>query len=338
MKSQITVSACYNVKSGYNTILKTVLEQTKSFSIRPRSYSMVSSEFVKYFEHIKYEKELCDLCIMPPCNLIDITHPIFHIIPHKNRILFTMWESTRTSDIFIDQLNKMKCVIVPNKWNCINFQNQGCIVPIHIVPLFADVELFNYTQPSNNDCFVFGVANNDPRKRMYDVIKCFINAFPNEKNVKLKIKSTTPLDFRFTDSRIDISESFFTQYELKNWYGSIDVFVSGVSAEGWGLMQHESMLCGRPVVATKYAGLSEFINETNSYCLNYTEEKSSGYWETAGGKWSKYDDNHLIETLRYCYNNRSDVVSKGLTAHNDMSKYTEDVFIKNIETIIINSL
>jgi len=332
----ITLSSVYNFKSGYKTILQTLLEYLplNNISIRSRSYSSIDKEFEKYFNNISYVKEDCDLLLLTPCCEIDNTHPLFFISPHKCRLFFTMWESTRTSDIFIDQLNKNKAIIVPNKWNKYNFQNQGCEVPVHVVPLFVDTNIFNYTLPNQSDTFVFGTANNDPRKRLYETIKCFLKAFPNEKDVILKIKSNEKLPFKFLDNRIKITTENYNNIQLKNWYTSLDVFVSGVSAEGWGLHQHESMACGRPVIAANYAGLNEFMTEQNGFCLNYKEVESEGNWKVPGGKWSKYDEDHMIETMRYCYNNRDVVEKKGVLASKNVSSLNIPNFIHNILNLI----
>jgi len=331
----ITLSSCYNFESGYQTILQTLLDvlPLSSCNIRPRSLSIILPIFKKYFENISYNKEDCDLMLTTPCNQIDIINPLFHIAPHRCRLFYTMWESTRVSDIFVDQLNKTKAVMVPNDWNRVNFQNQGCEVPIHVVPLFVDTSLYNYTPPIDSDVFVFGVANDDPRKRLYETIRCFLKAFPNKKDVVLKVKTSNG-SLKFSDDRIHVVNAKLTKRQLKDWYCKNDVFVSGVSAEGWGLMQHESMACGRPVVAAAYAGLAEFMTCDNSFCLDYAEVPSTDFWETPGGKWSKYDEDHMIETMRYCYNNRDVVKQKGILASKDVSELNVQNFIFNIITLI----
>ena len=245
-----------------------------------------------------------------------------------------MWESSKVGDIFIEQLNKNKAVIVPNKWNKINFERQGCDVPIHVVPLFVDDKCFNYSPQLTNNTFVFGAANNDPRKRLYDTIKCFLKAFPKETDVILKIKTNTQLPFKFIDDRIHITTEYYNKYQLKEWYDSLNVFVSGVSAEGWGLHQHESMACGRPVIAASYAGLNEFLNDDNGFCLMYNEVPSGGSWQIPGGKWSKYNDEHMIETMRYCYQHRDVVANKGVIASRDACRLNTTHFINNITSLI----
>jgi glycosyltransferase involved in cell wall biosynthesis len=333
----VTISSVYNFESGYNVLLKGLLDNLpkNNYSIRPRSYSKVTSDFQRYFENVVYRKEDCNLLLLPPCNQIDSVHPLFNIVPAKNTIFFTMWESSRFTDIFIDKSNTMQAMIVPNKWNKQSLELQGCNVPIHIVPLFIDDKVFNYQEPIVQNKFIFGTANDDPRKRVNETIKCFIKAFPKEKDVVLKVKlSKNSIINKFTDDRIKIITDSYSQRQLVDFYASLNVFVSGVSSEGWGLHQHESMACGRPVIAACYAGLAEFMTEENSFCLKYNEVPSTDYWETPGGKWSKYDEDHMIETMRYCYNNSSSVFQKGIIASENVSRFNVANFISDISSVI----
>ena len=334
--NMLTLTSGYNVVSGYATILDALLEhfQNKNIKYRPRSLTDVSEYFLKYFENIESFKEQCDLLLFPSCANFNFCNPLFHLNSHSNRLFFTMWESTRIGDLIIDKYNNNKALIVPNNWNKINFLNQGCTVPIHVVPLFIDTEIFNYAPPIDSDVFVFGTANDDPRKRLEQTIHCFLKAFPDKKDVKLKVKVNGSTKLKYVDSRIEICDTNLTKHQLKNWYHSLNVFVSGVSAEGWGLMQHESMACGRPVVAACYAGLAEFMNKDNSFCLNYKEVPSEGFWKVPGGKWSQYDESNMIETMRYCYNNPNVVVQKGVLASQNTSLLTKNFFIDNIINLI----
>ena len=111
---------------------------------------------------------------------------------------------------------------------------------------------------------------------------------------------------------------------MAGWYASLDCFVSIASAEGWGLMQHEAMPCGTAVIAPLYAGLPEFMNQENCYPVKYKEILADvSPWDiTAGGLWSKYDEDHLIESMRHCYYNRKEVHKRGKLAAEQVKKLT----------------
>jgi len=337
MSNRLSISSEYNYKSGYDTVLTTILEECIRLGVIlvPRYYSKPFEKYSNYFKNdLNKDGTEKELLIYPSFNYLNLSHPLTHIINGKNKNYFTMWESTRIGDFFIDKINTIDHIIVPNKWNKQTFENQGCVSKISVVNLGIDTNIFNYTKPKNDDVFVFGTGNNDPRKRLFDVIKCFIKAFPNEKDVRLSIKISEPFPQKFSDNRIIFNSDSFSKQKLKDWYCDNDVFVSGVSAEGWGLMQHESMACGRPVIAANYGGLKEFMTSENSFCLDYKEVESTGFWEFPGAKWSKYDEEHMIETMRYCYNNRIDVKEKGQLASVDVCKLSSEMFVKNLLNIL----
>jgi len=332
----LILSSNFNFKSGYKVILDCLLEYCfKDFNLNKKCYSEINPEYEKYFEDLPPAKDCLELILAPPCNGLNESNFFYRLAPNKNRIIFTMWESTRIYDIFIEIANQQRAIIVPNQWNKDNFIRQGVTVPIHVVPLFVN-EFFNYSTPLDKDSFVFGSANGDPRKRIKDIYSCFVKAFPFEKDVKLNLKlserdGSIP---KFTDTRVNISKKNFSINELKDWYVENDIFISCSAAEGWGLMQHESMACGRPVIAARYAGLSEFMTEENSFPVNYSEVPSEGYWKNPGGKWSKYNKEHMIETMRYCYNNPDRVKDKGVLASEGAVKMSKLQFKKNLINVL----
>lgn len=333
MSNRLLLTSEYNFVSGYNILLSTILEESlkKNIVVIPKYYNKPSDKFKYYFDNIPNrdgtEKELL---LFPAFTYPDNYHPLLHIFNGKNKSLFTMWESSRIGDFFIDKINTFDQIIVPNKWNKQTFEEQGCNSKISVVNLGIDTDIFNYTEPNNNDTFTFGTGNDDPRKRLPEVIKCFIKAFPNEKDVRLSIKISNQILQKFTDNRISFNTQNLTKQQLKTWYCLNDVFVSAVSAEGWGLMQHESMACGRPVIVANYGGLKEFVTIENSFCLRYMETESTGCWEFPGARWSKYDEEHMIETMRYCYNNRDKVIQKGILASKDACRLSKELFIESL--------
>lgn len=337
MINRLLLSSQYNFESGYNILLSTILDECikRNIVVIPKFYSKPSEKFKYYFNNIQKlngtEKELL---LFSSFNYPDLQHPLTHLFNGKNKTLFTMWESSKIGDFYIEKINMFDQIIVPNKWNKQTFEEQGCKSEIKVINLGIDTKLYSYTEPSDRDLFIFGTGNDDPRKRLPEVIKCFIKAFPNEKDVRLSVKITNQYPYKFSDNRIQFVTRNLTKDELKQWYCNNDVFVSAVSAEGWGLMQHESMACGRPVIVANYGGLKEFVTLENSFCLRYIEVDATGCWEYPDAKWSRYDEDHMIETMRYCYNNKDKTKEKGIIASKDVCKLSNDLFIENLLSVL----
>jgi glycosyltransferase involved in cell wall biosynthesis len=241
-----------------------------------------------------------------------------------------MFESTNLGFDFIDELNKQGKILVPSYWNKVNFERQGVTVPVKVLPLFAD-PIFNPLNKTFSDLFVFGTVNGEPRKRIDRIISCFRQAFPTNKDVRLVIK-INPTDNKFAnvDNRINIINQTLTENDMVKLYNMFDVYVSAVSAEGWGFCQIEAMSCGVPVIATKYAGLEEFLNENNGFCLPHKEVPSTGYWTVPGGKWSDFSNDDMVEAMRVCYNNRDILKSKGLLAVEKAKEFSLERFFNSL--------
>ena len=334
----ITLSSFYNFTSGYSEILKVLSEELchYEYEVIPRTYSSVASDYLKYFDKRLIIKSSClDFSLISLIDNISDTNPLIHIRFDRPRILYTMWESTRINDLLIEILNKFNCIIVPNHYNKTNLINQGCTARIEVVPLFCNTDHYVYKSHYERDEFVFGISNEDYRKRLIKIQNCFIKAFPKNQKIKLTVKTTNSIQqTKYINNNITYINKKYTIDELRNWYYDLDVYVSGVTCEGWGMMQQESMCCGRPIIFTNYGGLKEFANEKNSFEVKYEEVFAEGCWGNSGGKWSEFDEDDMIEKMLYCYNHRDEVVEKGGLASKDASQFTKQRFLKKIDEII----
>lgn len=334
---KITLSSTFNFESGYEEILKTLLEDLPlyNYGIIPRSYSTINPKFRKYFENNEFFKSNVDLLLLNIVNEFGVGNPYLHLQFDRPRILYTMWESTRLNDLLIEIINKFNCIIVPNEYNKFNLINQGCTTRIEVVPLFCDTKHYVYKTPNNKDEFVFGISNEDFRKKLDKIQNCFIKAFSKNKNVKLKVKTINQSHLnKFINSNITYVNKKYSSSELRDWYYDLDVYISGVTCEGWGMMQQESMCCGRPIIFTNYGGLKEFVNKNNGFEVKYQEVFAESCWGNSAGKWSEFDENDMIEKMLYVYNNRQEVIEKGILAAKDASQFTKERFLKKIDEIL----
>ncbi len=333
----ITLSSNYNFVSGYRELLKSLLNglPEHGYNLIPRTYSTISSEYVPFFnKDLYFNNDYLDLCLLSIINDIDNINPLLHVQFDRPRILITMWESTRINDLLIEILNKFVCIIVPNEYNKKNLIRQGCTTKIEVVQLFCDTNHFKYQPHLDHNETIFGISNEDPRKNLDRVQKSFIKAFNNKKDVKLCVKANRSSLETFINSNIVYENKNLSIFELRNWYYNIDIYISGVTCEGWGMMQQESMCCGRPVIYTDYGGLTEFINEECGFPVNYYETSAKYFWSNAGGKWSQYDEEDMIEKMIYCYDNRDEVKHKGYLAAKHASQFTKERFLKKIDSIL----
>ena len=245
----------------------------------------------------------------------------------KKTIFFTMWESTRLSQCHLENLKKANVLIVPCEWNASIFSAQGIDVPIELSPLGIDENVFYVREKASSNHCVFGAAGNShisgrTRKGLDDVIKAFQIAFPSEKDVLLKIKTLPNSQVvGFNDRRIQVYKGYLTQNQLAEWYSSLTCFVSAAKAEAWGLMQHQAMAVGRPVIACYYGGLREFFDPSVGYCVDYSLESADERYSGLG-IWAQPSLDSLVEQMRRVYNNMGEAAHIGLLASKRAHQFT----------------
>ncbi len=168
-------------------------------------------------------------------------------------------------------------------------------------------------------------ANGKHRKQTQAVIDAFIAAFPPEaKDVELEVKcfKDCRLDTR-GDARVKLITDFIPDKELGDWHRSLTAFVSMSRGEGWGCFQHQSLACGRPLIAAIYGGVADFANERNSYPAAFVESPSA-YDSCYGGigLWAKVLAPSVIENMIAVYNDRDEARRRGEQGAKDVENLT----------------
>lgn len=332
--------APFNATYGYARVTELFLKEFRARGIQLHCLPIqgVIDEKYKYLIRpiSKEEYDKCKEFVIFPLSFDLYNRPaILKTDSYRPLLLYTMWEVSRVNTFIIREFNNVSTIVVPCQWNKEVFLQSGTTVPIEVVPLGIDTSIFSYQPPSSND-FVFGTGNNDFRKRLKDVLRCFCRAFhPRIRDVKLKIK-VSPQDNlgAFADERIEVLNKNLSQQELAKWYHGIDVFVSAAYAEGWGLMQHEAMACGRPLISPWYGGVKDFFDKDCGYCVDYREILASGPYEYSGGFWADFNEDDMIDKMRWCYNNRSEVHKKGILSAERVKNLTENNTINQILQIM----
>jgi glycosyltransferase involved in cell wall biosynthesis len=129
--------------------------------------------------------------------------------------------------------------------------------------------------------FSFDFNSMSERKNPQATIKAFKQAFPqSNKSARLILKTMNGSHYSQLrknlealidqDPRIEIRDGHLTQDEMRGLIRSSDCYISLHRAEGLGLGLAEAMYLGKPTIATRYSGNTEFMNSTNSMLVPYT--------------------------------------------------------------------
>ena len=166
----------------------------------------------------------------------------------------------------------------------------------------------------------------EDRKNIPLMIKCFLQAFTNNPNPPALLLKTNGASFSILDKK----ETVTRIEEIKNKFSEADVipniylihgdltikemamlynnpkikgFVSCTHGEGFGRPMLEASCCGLPVMASKWSGQMDFLNDKESLMINghLGEIPDSQVWEpivVKPGQWYNVNEADVIRKFR----------------------------------------
>jgi glycosyltransferase involved in cell wall biosynthesis len=213
-------------------------------------------------------------------------------VPGKNNgtvVSYTMMETeTRVHPDLVKALSPASEMWVPSEWNRQVFLNSGVKIPMTVMPLGVNTDLYypkerkvEYSFPTKK--FVFYACSTWLWRKGFDVlIKAYSRAFTADDDVSLVLFTkwqgliSSPGIIQDINSYVSnknslphlaIITSVLPGEVMPYMYNSIDAFVLFSRGEGWGLPYCEAAASGVPVIGADHGGQQMFLNDDNSFLV-----------------------------------------------------------------------
>lgn len=189
------------------------------------------------------------------------------------------------------------------------------------------------------------------RKNPFAVIEAFRRAFPAERSdVRLLVKSSNGhrhpdkllklLNASAQDPRIVVRDEVIDRAHVHALQRCTNVYVSLHRAEGFGLGLAECMLMGKPVIATRWSGNLDFMDDSNSCLVDCTliPVGEGEYPHPDGANWADADVDHASRHMRRLADDPTFAEGLGMRAAADVArklspKAAAECLIRRIESI-----
>lgn len=341
-------------------------------TLSPVSFEKTRPDLGEFGEYLnKYVSRYIDYDI----NLIHLTPEHYPLYKEDGKINvgYTVWETSKIHHDWIGYCNCMDAIIVPCEWNVNVFRDSGVTVPIYCVPHVVNTEGINEIKefpvagPSENDYIFYSVFQFNERKDIASLLKAYWCTFTKEDEVALVIKTHIN---SYTDEekntiikiiknikrgiQLPRGKEFAPMYlildilsndamiGLHKWG---DCFVSLNRAEGFGLPEAEAAAAGNPIIVTGYGGVNQFLDNKNSYLLDYMLVPVTGnnnLWYTSDQLWAQSDICDAVETMRFVYKHKEAAKQKGLLAQENIKdnfnyETIGNLYLKTLEKIFVEN-
>lgn len=249
----------------------------------------------------------------------------------KKKILLTMWETTKINRDFVDGVNlTYDHLLVPSQWCIGSFKKSGIRTPMLHQPLGSNEFLYR-PQARGHDAYTFvtagRLAHGGVRKGVEDVLRAFYLAFPKNEKVSLKVKIYPDdvigedLSIIFKDKRIKLMKEVLRPAEFAKYLAASDCYVSGSRSEGWGFIQQQAAMVGKPIISIHYSGLTEFLKPSDNFFMPHTETESSEFIYEKEGSWGDYRIEDMAQKMQEAASNPERSFMKGAMNSLNAGKY-----------------
>ncbi|MBS4192693.1 glycosyltransferase [Bacillus sp. FJAT-49705] len=276
-------------------------------------------------------------------------------IRFDRRILNTVWETPKLPKCWPTIINKFDAVCVPCSQNIHAIKTSDVKIPAYLAP--HGVDTIKY-KPENKKFllkeaqgrFVFvSVFDFQHRKNPESLLEAYWKEFTARDNVILAIKTygdsrdqimrkikkyKQKLGFASETAPLIFLTGILDDIQFRGFYTMGNVFVLPTRGEGVGIPFMEALSSGIPVITTGWGGQMDFINENNSFLVDYelsypgismnSENTISkiyrNLYEEEGQIWAEAKVDDLRIKMREAYENQNLCSQKGHQGRMDMLK------------------
>jgi glycosyltransferase involved in cell wall biosynthesis len=243
-----------------------------------------------------------------PC-VDDPAHPKDNWVRQMNNVCQEIWTSSSTAKkAFLETGVKRPVYVFPGPIDTdlykpgleeldiegVNVDQEGKKIPKELRPVTIGL-IAQWTRRKNIEEWLLWVMSQFKPDKVVGVLKTYGNYMGDEEThaALKKIKKAREMVVGLRGPPIALITEKFTDEEIARFFSSIDIYCSFSRGEGFGLPLAQAMSSECLVAHTGWSSVTDFLDDTCGYPLNYTMEPVTGMtynrWYRANMWWASVD-------------------------------------------------
>ena len=225
-------------------------------------------------------------------------------------VLLTMFEATRLPMGWTNLINeRTRAVIVPCQWNANVFRDNGVAVPIHVAKLGIDpADYHPLRREHEGQPYTFLWSGTPDGRKGWDICyRAFWQAFADDARVRLILHFRNLPEVLHVgvqgNANVIVSAGLLSLEAQRRVLQKADCFVFPSRGEGWGSPPREAAATALPVIATRWSGLAEEIDDWAIPLDVQGMSKANFGWDQWPdyGEWAEPNVDQLAQLMRWCF-------------------------------------
>lgn len=287
--------------------------------------------------------------------------PPWNVGRSKRKIAYFYWEAIPLPDGWAACLNTVDeiwapCQLVADCCKMAGFKGRIIIVPTPATPVdFSTIPEIEIAGIPADSFKFYSISQWHNRKGWVELLNAFFDEFSIEDNVSLIIK-TSPInqllqhqiteDVRIIKSKFGDKKTaplalipvIIPEEQVLSLHKSGNCYVAPHHGEGWGMPIHDAILAGKQIIATKFGGVIEFLDDEAFHPIPFSMVPVTGMdWNGAYSqtqKWAQPDVGSLKAIMRDVYKNHKSYIKKNMLINKNINNLSFDSIISLIKSIL----
>lgn len=278
----------------------------------------------------------------------------------KRKIAYFYWEAIPLPAPWAASLNTVDeiwapCKLVEDCCRMAGFNKRIVRVPTPAVDFdLSKIPTAKFVGLKEDSFVFYSISQWHNRKGWAELLESYFDEFSELDSVSLVIKtnpinplsqSQIPEDVKIIKSKFGnkntaplvLIPGIISEEELLSIHKLGDCYVAPHHGEGWGMPIHDAILAGKQIIATKFGGVAEYLDDESFYPIPFSMVPVTGMeWNgvySSDQRWAQPDAEALKKLMRIAYENKNNI-KKNMLINKNIEELTFDSIVSKIKTLI----